>query len=616
MTDPNDIITGPEVADRRAVRQRARVQKSRRQAGLVIFGSILGAVLLLGAAEGLATAGRIHPGVDVAGIDVGGMTRSRAVEVLEREHAKRAARPVVVVHDGKRFSVTGPQLELRFNAPAEAEKAFSVGRTRNLGSSLTQRISAWTGRARMEPIAEADAARLDDFLDKIAKVTDNPPVDAKVVIEDMEVTALDGMDGRRLQRDIASRSVLRAFAGPVRRPITAPVAVAVKRVDFEAAKQAAAVTKTMIARPVAIRYEKQKWSFEPADIAEWIDYRTVEATAMAQSGIVLEPFVSPKKASKPVTRRLGTKVGRPAKDASFKTNDGRVSIIPSKDGIGPDIESLSLSLTEELKDSSADRAVELRTSREEPELTTAEAKKMGIRERISVYTTTYGASNRPRVNNIHTLGDALNGTLIKPGGVFSFNEAAGERTAERGYQEAAAIVNGKLVPQLGGGVCQVGTTVFNAVFESGLPVIERRNHSFYIDHYPTGRDATVSWGGPDLKFKNDTEHWVLVSVSYTAGSISVALYGTDPGYEVEAEVGEWTDVRPYGIEKVKDPTLEVGMNYVEDPGVKGRSITVKRIVSKSGKVVRTDTFVSNYRPKAEIVKVGAKKGSAETSRTP
>jgi vancomycin resistance protein YoaR len=242
---------------------------------------------------------------------------------------------------------------------------------------------------------------------------------------------------------------------------------------------------------------------------------------------------------------------------------------------------------------------------------------MGVKERISTYTTTYEASNQPRVNNIHLLGDALDGTLVEPGGTFSFNAAAGERTAEKGYQEANAIVNGKLVPQLGGGVCQVGTTVFNAVFESGLPVVERRNHSFYISHYPKGRDATVSWGGPDLKFKNDTKHWVLVSVSYTSSSITVSLYGTDPGYDVAARVGEWSGVKPFPTEEVKDADLPKGSRVVEDSGVSGRSITVKRIVTKDGKVVRTDSFVSNYKPKVQVVRVGTKRSSSKpATQTP
>ncbi|MRR37844.1 vanomycin resistance protein VanB, partial [bacterium] len=222
------------------------------------------------------------------------------------------------------------------------------------------------------------------------------------------------------------------------------------------------------------------------------------------------------------------------------------------------------------------------------------------------YTTTYEPGNRPRVNNIHTLADAINGTLIAPGGTFSFNGTVGPRTAAKGYQEAPAIVQGKLVPQLGGGICQVGTTLFNSVYESGLPVLERKNHSFYISHYPKGRDATVSWGGPDFKFKNDTSSWVLLATGYSSSSLTISLYGTDPGYEVKSSAGPWTDVRPHPTREVPDATLPLGKKVIEESGIDGRTIVVKRTVTKNGAIVREDTFKSVYRTTETVVRVGTK----------
>jgi vancomycin resistance protein YoaR len=191
---------------------------------------------------------------------------------------------------------------------------------------------------------------------------------------------------------------------------------------------------------------------------------------------------------------------------------------------------------------------------------------MGVKERIATYTTTYLSTNRPRVSNIHTLTDALEGTLVAPGATFSFNETIGPRTAAKGYEEAPAIIGGRLVPSLGGGICQVATTLFNTVFESGLPVVERRNHSFYISSYPKGRDATVSWGGVDFKFKNDTDHWIYIATAYTNSSVTISLYGTDPGYEVRGVTGEFTDIRPFPVNEVKDDTMASGTRVVEDSG--------------------------------------------------
>ena len=169
-------------------------------------------------------------------------------------------------------------------------------------------------------------------------------------------------------------------------------------------------------------------------------------------------------------------------------------------------------------------------------------------------------------------------------------------------------MNGKLVPQLGGGICQVGTTLFNAVFVSGLPVVERHNHSFYISHYPKGRDATVSWGGPDLKFKNDTDDWVLISVSYTSSSITISLYGTDPGYEVDLEDERVLQRAPVpDREDRRTRRSPRASRSIEDARRRrARRAPSTRTVKKDGKVVRTDTFTSVYRPKVEVVRVGTK----------
>lgn len=615
MNDPSETEDSPRIdyASRRRERALERSHASRGRVWLLALAAVV-AVLVLGiTAEVAVTVGRVHPGVSVAGIDIGGLTPQRANDTLGRELERRAAVPATVVEGSREWEVTSDSLGLTYDTSTAVAQAMEVGRDEAILATIAERFAAWTRGVDLSAAGTVDAGKTELALAGIADEIDVKPVDATVKIEDGTPTVVSGSDGRVLDLGKTTTLLLKAFSSTGSHRIEAPVVVAAVKVTDADARQAADTAEAMLARPVTITYEKKSWEFAPEKVGDWLGFRASQAgsTGARGAGVALEVFVDPKRAIKPITTTIGSGIGRPARDASFKTDAGAVTIVPSQDGIGPDVESLALSLTDELADASADRVVELRTTRTVPKVTTADARKMGIRERISSYTTTYPSGNAPRVTNIHLLGDALNGKLIPPGGTFSFNGIAGQRTAAKGYQQANAIVNGRLVPQLGGGVCQVGTTVFNAVFESGFPVIERRNHSFYISHYPTGRDATVSWGGPDLKFKNDTEKWVLVSVSYTSSSITVALYGTDPGYEVEARVGEWRNMRPFPTETVKDPTLESGVKVIQDGGVTGRSISVERIVSKDGKVVRTDTFVSNYKPKIQVVRVGTKRPSSK-----
>src|SRR5947207_8183367 len=150
---------------------------------------------------------------------------------------------------------------------------------------------------------------------------------------------------------------------------------------------------------------------------------------------------------------------------------------------------------------------------------------MGITTRIGRYETIYGGDPN-RIHNVQLVAHLVDGKLIAPGATFSFNEATGARTAAKGFLEAPVIINGELATGLGGGVCQVSTTVFNAAYEAGLSITARTNHALYISHYPLGRDATVNYPDTDLKFLNDTGHWLLLATFVGSSSLTVDLYGT------------------------------------------------------------------------------------------
>lgn len=620
-----DVETARTRRSHRAA-QRAGEAKKRRWL-LVAPAAVAGLLLLLVLIDVAAAAGRIHPGVRIGDVPVGWLSRDRAAARVSEQLGPRLAGPVTVTGGGESWKVVADEIGAAVEPSEAVAAAFQVGRTGTFGERALARAKAWVVPVEIPILAIAVPGKVDAFVEKVAEELDVAARDAAVEVEGTEARLLPakpgtGVDGAELTTDLLAALVSRERVVPVTMQ-TVPV-----RVTDEDAQQALADARKMLSDPATIVYDKDSWEYGAAQVGEWIAFETEEPSAAEASGsaaatdatvggaagavpvsrLVLVAVIASDEVSKTLLPKLGD-VGRPAKNASFSVSNGRVSIVPHQDGVGPDIEALAADLTRKLT-ADGDRVVELRTRRVSPEITTADAKKMGIKERLGTYTTTYESSNKPRVNNIHLLADALDGALIEPGGTFSFNGHVGPRTAAKGYQEANAIVrkNGKLVlePQLGGGICQIGTTVFNAVFFSGLPVLDRRNHSFYISHYPKGRDATVSWGGPDLKFKNDTDHWVLVKTGYTGGSVTVSLYGTDPGYEVEYTTSAFTNVRPHAVEEIKDPTLTIGLRVIEDGGVDGGTVLVERIVRRGGAVYRKDTFKSVYSQKTETVRVGTK----------
>ncbi len=195
--------------------------------------------------------------------------------------------------------------------------------------------------------------------------------------------------------------------------------------------------------------------------------------------------------------RLG-RFERSPRDASFVPAGKRVRITPSRDGLLLDGERIGTSLLKNL----GARAHLARFVESPPELTTTAAKGLGIRELVSEFTT-YHPCCAPRVSNIHRAADIMDGTIVLPGRRFSLNEVLGKRTVERGFVTAPQIFNGRLEDAVGGGVSQIATTTYNAAFFAGVQILTHQPHQFYISRYPMGREATVSWGGPELIWRND-----------------------------------------------------------------------------------------------------------------
>ncbi|NTW27804.1 MAG: hypothetical protein HGA39_00335 [Coriobacteriia bacterium] len=593
--------------ERRLERQRLAHVKRRQKWAIGAACALAGIILLAVAGDAIASMGRIHPGVSVGGVNVGGLKSDEAAARLATELPKTINTTVTAVYADKKFIVKSSQMGLSFDSTALATSAMDVGRTGGVVRVVRDRIAAWTHGVSLESSVSADPTKLQTVLGSLSTGVNVAAKDGAIQIKGTSVSVVPAATGLEVDTKASSASLLEAFTASSS-TFTLPVNAVHPRISDAAAQSAKLVVERMLSAPVVVTYTDKKWTFSPTDIAKTIVFRTVETTSAASSTATwtLDPYIGGEEVSATIVPKLGAGVGRAAQDADFKTQNGQVVIVPSQEGTGPDVTGLASDLTMVLKGTSAERTVALRVAAVAAKLTTQQAQDMGIKDKISTFTTTYDSGASARVNNIHVLGDALDGTLIAPGAVFSFNGAVGERTAEKGYKEAGAIMDGKLVQQLGGGICQVGTTVFNAAFFSGLPIVERSNHGFYISHYPTGRDATVSWGGPDLKFKNTTGNWLLVSVSYTSSSVTVALYGKSPGYDVTYTTSPLTNIVAFTTQEEADPTLPIGTRIVTDPGQDGCSCVVVRTVTKGGQAVSTDTFKSLYQPKTEIVTVGTK----------
>ena len=286
---------------------------------------------------------------------------------------------------------------------------------------------------------------------------------------------------------------------------------------------ALAQARTAVSAPVVLTLGPTRYRIPRWRIATLLKLPANGATRLRIGGPAADAFF---KAKQKV-------VDTPAHDAQFVVTTNGIRVQPSKDAQVLDVPKTVDALLAAAS-RPANRTAQIAVATQAPERTTQDALAMGINGLYSSYTTYYGGVPN-RIHNVQVVSHLVDNTLIPPGKEFSFNGTTGERNAAKGLLEAPVIINGELQNGLGGGTCQVSTTVFNAAYEGGLPITARTNHALYISHYPQGRDATVNYPDTDLKFVNDTGHWLLLRTFVSSSSLTVNLYGTPQHRKVVSE---------------------------------------------------------------------------------
>ncbi len=239
--------------------------------------------------------------------------------------------------------------------------------------------------------------------------------------------------------------------------------------------------------------------------------------------------------------------------------------------------------------------------RRSPTFTTKDARALKIKEQVSTFTTYYPYAEYRNVN-IGRAAELVNGTVLKPGEIFSLNDIVGERTRENGFTEGFIISNGIFKEDLGGGVSQMATTTFNAMFFAGLKDVEHKPHSFYIDRYPVGREATVAWGAVDLRFENDTPYGVLVEARVTPAHLLVA--GRGDGVDVVDEVlgHHQQDRRALQPHQARDPHARPPRTATPTPATAASTSTWALLPqARLRQPVRTEKFFTRYIPSDTVI---------------
>jgi vancomycin resistance protein YoaR len=558
----------------------------------------LALLAVLAALVGLAFAGsevRIAEGVQIAGVDVGGLTRTEARSVLESRFARVERTPIVFTAGGREFPIKATTLGVEADWSAAIESAAKEGEGFGPVRGFKRLQTRFFG-SEIAPSVQVYQAALDFKLAGLARDIDQSHVEAKLVRRGLGIEVVPGQPGRRLARDVAANRIVRALARLERgQPIALPIVLDPVEVTATDLAPAAAQARTALSAPVRLEYEGTRWKLPRWRLAELLSLPVAGKTDVAIAGPGAEAWFE----------KLRKTVERDPADATFAVEPGGIRILPDKDGLTIDVPATAKSLLAAATSATA-RTAQLSVRTAPAERSTADAQAMGITGVVGSYYTTYGGIPS-RLHNVALVAKLIDGALIAPGKTFSFNSTTGERTAEKGFEEAPVIINGELQTGLGGGICQVSTTLFNAAYEAGLQIDERTNHALYISHYPVGRDATVNYPDLDLKFTNDTDHWLLLRTFVGSGSLTVNLYGTPQNRRVETTAQPLRVVGAPTVKRVPDPSLEKGTSEVEEYGQPARSTSVSRkVYDAGGAVLHEDTWYSSYSSEPKVVRVGTK----------
>jgi vancomycin resistance protein YoaR len=541
-------------------------------------------------------------GAKVAGIDVGGLSPNDARSLLERRALDLRRVPVVFTARDRRFAVRPSRLALEVDWAAAVEAARREGEGFGPVQGL-RRIGIRFFGTDVSPAVDVYEPALERELKRIGTAVDDPHRDAAVRLRGLHPYVVNGREGVVLDRNAATQLIVGALAAFERREIALPMQIDRPSVRAGDLLPVRTQVQTALSAPVKLTLGPTSYRIPRWRIAKLLRLPQNGTSKLSIGGPYASRYFD----------RLERTVGRPARSADFEvTAAGKIKIVPHQNGRVLDARDTSRTLlAATLARSPAARVAEVDVLAKEPSRTTAEAKAMGITGLVGGYTTVYGGVAN-RIHNVQLVSRLIDRTFIPPGAQFSFNRTTGERTPEKGFLEAPVIINGELQNGLGGGVCQVSTTVFNAAYEGGLPIESRTNHALYISHYPQGRDATVNYPDIDLRFRNDTDKWLLLRTFVGSSSLTVNLYGAPTDRRVETETGPLVVTGPTPVKRTYDSTLEKGQTVVDQYGSPSRSTSVtRRVYSPTGKLIHDATWYSSYRGEYQVVRVGTKEPKPE-----
>ena len=557
-----------------------------------------------GAASGVlrSQAGKYAlPGTFVGSIDVSGLSEAEARARVQGQWRDYLHSPVVFAHEGDRW------------APTAAEVGILVDIERAIGSVFdSQKRRMWTwflGLSARNQVALPvllDSTVALGFLNTIGAKIDRPAVSSLLDRQADRVRVVPGAEGKWLDRNAIIRQMRLPADPPSRQSIALPVVTVTPPITLQRAETVKAIFERLVAQGLRFGLEEKSWQLSGKALLPWLHID--QDPELGRLEVVGEPEQLQKWLAP-----IAAEAARPVKNARFTVRGDTVTVAePAAVGYRTNTDTVLATAQAAIRQGVT--ALYLPAEVEEPAYTGENMGQWDFENLIAEGVSLFRGSPPERAHNIALAAGKLHGFVVPPGETFSFLDTLGPITKKDGYQESLIIFGDQTVPGVGGGVCQVSTTMFRAAFWAGLPIAERNQHTYRVGYYerdgsPPGFDAAVYNPGVDLKYVNDSEYPILIQthVDKRAMQLKFALHGRGPKRAVRmlpAIAKNWVKHGPPLPDK-PDPELPFGERKQVEWAVDGVDAEIQREVVVDGET-RFDRFRSRYKPMQELWAIGTK----------
>lgn len=576
-----------------------------RKVFLIIF--ILSTLVLAGvfSAYSYDYRDRVYPNIYLNGKNLGGQKILDLPSQIDKIADDYQRQEITIAVSDKEKKIKIGDLGWSIDTAGTAKKIYDFGHDPNFLKLFLERLRCLFSRNEIIPVYKVNQNALDDWLDLVQSELGKPKQEANIQITSRGVKVIEPSSGQILDENEIRPKIVKIFefAGPLK--IVTQLYEDKPSITKEDAQSLIPEAERLTQNDVILTAPKGDFTLKPEIYSSWIEIRrkTEEKKTLMKKEVKYGPaYVSFSDSKiKDYLEKHSDDLNIPPKDAKLAFSGGSVNVIQqSVVGRVIDVDESVSKIREALE--RGDKKVRLPDIEKRPAIdakTASDIEKYGIRELIGTATTNFARSPSNRIHNIQNGVSFLNGVLIAPGEEFSTLKHLGSIDGSTGYLPELVIKENRTIPEYGGGLCQVSTTLFRAALNSGLKITERQNHSYRVSYYepPIGMDATIYSPSPDLKFVNNTDNYILIQGHIDGNNITFDFYGTKDDRQIQISSPVVYDITPPGETiYIDDPSLPSGEEkYLERPhqGAKA-SFTYK--VIKGGKTIVNQTFNSVYVP--------------------